>query len=220
MKLEEREAYKWAKYRWECMRRNPELLRLVSENLGKKIVATLFLQPKFEKNALRVVTRTERVDRDLLSPDCSFDEIVDKIRKNHPGIVGKVMACALINSDHAVKYDALSETKIKIEIDLDQVYSVDSLKRLVSEIIDRLYFDAKKLQKIKPKRRPNMTDFDVILKVGDMKREKRKNREIAKAIDPRKYDQNPESAIRLVSYYYKRYKELVDGQGFFDLNYP
>ena len=220
MKLEQREAYKWAKYRWECMRRNPELLNLVSKNLGKKGIAALFLQPKFEKNALRGFAWAERVDCDLLSPDCSFDEIVDKIRKDNPGKVGEVMACALINSDHAVKYDALSNTSIKIEIDFDQVYSIDSLKKLVSEIIDSCYWTAKKLKDIRPKKRPNMTDFDVILKVGDMKRENKKNREIAQEIDPRKYAENPESAIRLVGYYYKRYKELVDGHGFFDLTYP
>jgi len=71
--------------------------------LGKKGIAALFLQSKFEKNALRGFAWAERVDCDLLSPDCSFDEIVDKIRKNKPGIVGEVMAYALINSDHFAK---------------------------------------------------------------------------------------------------------------------
>ena len=91
---------------------------------------------------------------------------------------------------------------------------------MVSEIIDTNYTVALKLKEITPKKRPNMTDFEVILRVGDMKRLGKKNSEIAQVIDPRKYAENPESAIRLTGYYYKRYKELVYCNRFFDLTYP
>jgi hypothetical protein len=220
MSLEKRESYKWAKYRWECMRRNPKVLKALNDTLGKAGIADFFLRQKVEENALAGFAWSERVGANYFSSDYSFDEIISKIRKDNPGVIGEILAYALINSDHAVKYDALSNTKIKIEIDFNQVYSLESLKRLVSEMIESLYLAAKKLKEISPKKRPNMTDFDVILKVGDMKRQGKKNREIAQAIDPRKYAENPESAIRLIGYYHKRYKKQVDGNGFFDLTYP
>ena len=69
------------------------------------------------------------------------------------------------------------------------------------------------------KRKLNLTDFDVILKAGDLWEQGKKNREIAEIIDPRKYKNNPESAITLVRYYRKRYSKLIDG-GFRDIAYP
>lgn len=65
-----------------------------------------------------------------------------------------------------------------------------------------------------------MVDYKVILTVGDMKeKENLTNQEIAKKIDPRKFNKNAESAIRNVSHLYKRYKELVAG-GYKDMILP
>jgi hypothetical protein len=78
-------------------------------------------------------------------------------------------------------------------------------------------------EKIK-KKQAYMIDYDLILKVGDMKeREDMTNEQIAKILFPRNFDINnenakPESKIRQISNYYKLYRELVDGDR--QLSYP
>ncbi len=61
-------------------------------------------------------------------------------------------------------------------------------------------------------------DYDSVLKVGDWKeKDGLTNQEIARKLFPESFKDsddeaaNPESAIRMVSHYYKRYKELVNG---------
>jgi hypothetical protein len=70
-------------------------------------------------------------------------------------------------------------------------------------------FHPKKEQKYK-------IDYDLILKVGDMKEKGMTNKEVAQRIEPRAFrDKNdepadPSSAIRKVSNYYKTYRKLVE----------
>ncbi|MEE9913675.1 MAG: hypothetical protein K4571_18345 [Deltaproteobacteria bacterium] len=60
-------------------------------------------------------------------------------------------------------------------------------------------------------------DYDLILKVGTLKEKGKTNGEIAREINPRAFKDskdepaNPTSAIRMISNYYKTYKELVTG---------
>jgi hypothetical protein len=143
----------------------------------------------------------------------SFDEFIEQEQKADQSSLAEFL------EPGSVKYH-LDKSKLSIEIDLDDIFSYESLKKMVSEIIDQCVMRATIRKDITPKKRPNMTDFDLILKVGDMKREGKKNQEIAKTIHPRKYAKNPESAIRLVCYYNKRYKDLIDNKGFNRLGFP
>jgi hypothetical protein len=149
----------------------------------------------------------------------SFDDFIENKQRENPGLIGEILIHEFLQDVQSVKYHC-DKSRLQIEVDLNEIYSVDSLKKLVSKIIDQFYSVGIKLKDITPKKRPNMTDFETILKVGDMKREGKKNQEIARAIHPRKYAKNPESAIRLVAYYNKRYKDLVDNNGFTKCGYP
>lgn len=152
------------------------------------------------------------------SPELSFDEIIGKIRERDSGLIGEILAFALIEPSW-VKID-LDKAKLKIEIDFDKVYSLESLKKIVTENIEVFYRVAVILGDVIPKKRPNMVDFDIILKVGDMRREGKTNQEIAKLISPRRLREKPESAIREISRLNKRYKELVNEMGFLKLSNP
>ena len=70
-----------------------------------------------------------------------------------------------------------------------------------------------------------MINYDLILQVGRMKEHQHMtNQMIAKELFPRDFDNNnlnakPESKIRQISNYYKKYKELVNG-GYKKITYP
>jgi hypothetical protein len=213
LKVEDQEGYKWAKYRWEFTRRNPEAIDLLRQAAEARGVPFCFILLGPHGNLLPESTRSDP----FWSPDSSFDEIIANIRKKHPGWMGEALLGALVEPD-CLKF-SLEDDKLKIEIDFSFVWSIESLKKLVSNEINAYYVKAVRTKKVVPKKRPNMADFDTILRVGDMKAEGEKNRDIAKAINPRKFKENPESAIRLVAHYHKRYRQLLK-DNFSNFVYP
>lgn len=106
---------------------------------------------------------------------------------------------------------------------------VNSLPELVSILSDELRFHFSTYTSLRNKgsrKQRYSVDYEILLKVGDMKREGKKNAEIARKLFPRDFTvagknalQNPESAIRKIGHYYKKYQKLVD-EGFKTLVYP
>jgi len=124
------------------------------------------------------------------------------------------------------------EPSLTLHIDFRKVNSVTALMKEVSTIIKR---HSKAYRKLKEKKRLYRTDYDLILKIGDMKeKENMTYPEIAKIIFPDdffdefedKYDEdgnavftNPECAAAKALQYHKRYQELVSG-GYQNITYP
>jgi hypothetical protein len=133
-----------------------------------------------------------------------------------------------------------------IRIDFSKVNSLKTLKAVVSELLEKRYnFEALEILEIKEKefmgekaqqisfKRKNKTnrpksykiDYDIYLKVGRMKEyQGMTNEQIAKKIFPRDFqidneNAKPESKIRQISNFYKKYKELVNG-GYKKITYP
>ena len=114
-------------------------------------------------------------------------------------------------------FDNLTRDDLLLRINVRKVNSLTALKETVCELLE---------EKFKKKPRKYESDYDVIIKAGDLKEKgKMTNQAIAKIINPRAFKgtednpANPESAIRMISYYYKRYNELING-GYKDLTYP
>lgn len=112
-----------------------------------------------------------------------------------------------------------SRSILRIEIDFSRVNSIPKLKKEISNRIDlevgRHLDDEEKL---------NKTDYDIILKVGDLNRRGLKDKDIARKLFPEhfdinNYDARPESIIRNMNRLNARYEELVNG-GFKKLTIP
>jgi hypothetical protein len=125
-----------------------------------------------------------------------------------------------------------------LKIEFSKVNSIKALKEAVCKMLDaefsgpkvigglvemkgadggRVLIDCMRLKsKDHPKKGQRYEiDYDLILKVGTLKEESKTNEEIAREINSRAFKDskdepaNPASAIRMISNYYKTYKELV-----------
>ncbi len=203
MSIKNYDFYKWAKYQWEFKRRSPAYKKGYGLYIKKHGVPS-YTQPT-----------------DYPDPSLSFDELIEKNieSSSHYGNLANLIGYLLI-SPKSVSYNFFDdEGKLKIEIDFKLINSINTLKEYVLKIIDESYHLMKELKQIPRKGKKSMVDFDIILQVGDLRGEGKKNREIAEIIDPRKYKKNPESAIRLIAYYHKKYLKLING-GYMDITYP
>jgi hypothetical protein len=116
-------------------------------------------------------------------------------------------------------------SRIRLSIDFTRVNSLSQLKAEVNELLGFHFSNFVKRQKRSARKQTYNVDFRTLLRVGEMKEKERlTNQQIAKKIFPNdfkgeQWGRNPESAIRKVSHYSKRYKELVNG-GYKDLTFP
>jgi len=201
MSIQENDFFDWAKYQWEFKRRSPDYKKFYEKHI-KEHGAPSATQPSAHPD-----------------PALSFDEIIKNIESSDHGILGSLPAYLMILPKSVTNDFGEDGTTLNIEIDFRKINSIESLKKYVIQIIDDAYFAMKKLKALPKRGKKSMVDYDICLQVGDLRRQGKKNREIAAIIDPRKYDENPESAIRLIAYYHKRYLEFVDG-GYMDIVYP
>jgi hypothetical protein len=108
---------------------------------------------------------------------------------------------------------------LTIHINVIRINSIDAIKADIIKVIDNIYNEIVESSKRSNERIPkiNMSDFDIILMVGDMKTKGVTNESIAKKLFPRDFNPDkepskPESAIRKVSHYYNTYKEMIGGK--------
>lgn len=121
---------------------------------------------------------------------------------------------------------------LTLHIDFSKVNSISALKKNINSLIDIRLEQICHLNHLRDQNDPiacaippenlaaihktNETDFEVILQIGDLKREGLTNQQVAKKMFPRDFNPNnesanPESKIRLISGYYRRYNGLVNG---------
>jgi hypothetical protein len=200
MEFKEYEYYNWAKYQWEFKRRSPEYKKIYQKHIkehGAPSSTQFIAYP---------------------DPSLSFDEIMNTLESSEP-TWANFHAYLMLTPMSVTTYHGEDSAKLKITIDFKRINSVESVKKYVAKKIDDAYLEMKKLKVLPKKKKKSMVDFNLILQVGDLKREGKKNREIAEIIDPRKYKENPESAIRLIAYYHKKYLKLING-GYIHITYP
>jgi hypothetical protein len=184
--FEEIKSYDWFKYHWEFMRRGE--YKTLYDNIS------------------------DDQKENFPNPNLSFNDLI--AIENKDSLIDRIyqLKATLPRSVSLKINDGSFPNNISLNIDFSEVNSVKSLKRWVSKIIDDHYNLLVKDGHLPKRKKVSMVDYDIILKVGDLKRKGLKNREIAEIIDPRKFRENPESAIRLVSYYYQRFKKLISGE--------
>lgn len=136
----------------------------------------------------------------------------------------------IVTETHGPRFTKPKQNILVLEIDLNKFNSFTSLTQEVKNHL--IAFDIIRQAKLgttplnmnlkELKRKPKMYlgEFEIVVMVGDMKeKDGLTNEKITEKIDPRKYRENPESAIRNVSHLYKRYKHLVNG-GYREITYP
>ncbi len=217
----------YAKYRWEFMRRDPEYRRdwekaqeirkrvKLEEGLKKVLEETgvMVYPPEYQEEYEQELALCKKyglgLDRAyMFDPDKSFEELTEYSPDFYISMINP-SAVTLSSPDKDPK-------KVRIDIDFNNVNSIAELIRHVS---DRLQEHYETISQDKTQRYGGI-DYDLLLEVGDLKeKEHLKHQEVAQKIDPRKFRENPESAIRNVGHYYKHYKELVNG-GYKDLTFP
>jgi hypothetical protein len=235
------ETIEWVKYRWEFVRRNPEYIRAYEE--AQKLAEALKLpktacseefsykaQPSAEsKSEYRQRTKelceplgVNRVDKD---PRISFDQYfelwIEHGGKDTDDYYGAIEWFAMelgmwppFNYQLEPSPDRFD--RVTLSIDLTKVNSIDALRDYIADTIDWLWIEYQTRFKQKKKTR-KLTDYDLILQVGDMKdKEGLTERAIAKVLFPRDYkidneNANPETAERKVGQYYQKYKAIVNG---------
>jgi len=151
----------------------------------------------------------------MIDPSKSYEELMngpESMEKScfFPGVFWEPWAKAGLHGSHLI-----------IDIDLSKINSIDALKKEVSDLLQFQYAEfyeeyyKEKYQPESEKKRDR--DFEQILRVGELKEQGLKNREIAEEVFPE--DTDPDSAKVKVSQHFKQYKYLVKG-GYKDLIYP
>jgi len=227
-------SFEWVKWRWEFIRRNPQYRkdRQQYHDIIEEIECSseyertykgdyIYYMPYKNSNESELTELTEIINRwdmkAFLDPDKSLDEMIETDSTFVEGEwtqKDKKRALIFYLNPSAVEIVEESETPkftkgkhLVIDIDFTKVNSFSSMREEVIHYVEMYYNDI-----YFPKKKRYMTDYQLILMVGDMKeKQKLKNRQIAEKIEPRRFRENPESAIRNVSYLFKRYKELVNG---------
>lgn len=219
---------RWMKYRWEFMRRTEEYKkdynRLKSGNIARESDYGLHSD---DVNDVKVVVEKffGKSHSFMPNPDLSYEELPVRgnVSESYNGILlfpGYFAHSSFFAEPLFMKVDELT-AQVTITINFDRINSIEQLKKNVSDEIDwRWEFLIQNGIIKKGKRQRYQVDYDLVLKVGDMRYlEDKKNSEIADVIDSKRFRDKPESMIREISRLAKRYKELVSGD-WRELTYP
>jgi len=203
------EDFYWEKYRWEFMRRSPEY-REAYDELQDYLNDSKHTDIEKAYTGLRYINQWGFYPRGskFPNPHNSFEEEFEP--EEVPNYFDRSYS------------STVSAEVLAIWINLKEINSVYEIKtRMVEDFEKALELMKKQDQKPKSRKR---TDYDVILMVGDLREEGLTYEQIAKKIFPRDFNINnenakPESAIRKVGQYYKKYKHLVN-DGYKDVTFP
>lgn len=227
------------KYRWEFMRRDPKYIQAYQEH-SKRFLAVKrdeITQDEYQleesKSAWEFGVRYLRSPArtfDELWPQEKSDDFLDFWEHEYFGAPGAFKWSTSWEHKYRPGENTLIpgwkpslEPIMQIEIHFDHVNSIEALKREVLDTITSQWAEYKERSEHTVQKKQ---DYELFLKVGDLKEQGMTNQEIAKKVFPEDFDNenenrepNPESAIRKVSNYYAKYKELRDG-GYKKLMYP
>lgn len=101
-----------------------------------------------------------------------------------------------------------------IDIDFERINSIDAVKKNVSLMIDSAFADYKKRKTVRREK-----DYELILKIGDLKNSGLKHPEIAAQLFPKEYKTDPVNTTKTMSNRYCDYKELING-GYKSICFP
>ena len=201
----------WLRYRWEFMRRDPEYIKAYNEVKSSG------------KNEERIRKKFGLRGK-LINPKLSYNNLVKQFDgKGLFSVCPKSTNVLSLISWLGIKapiqdYIEYNSNTLVIKIDFDNVNSIDVLKKKIIETINLRWNYYCERSKTKTRK---ITDYDLILKVGDLRENKKFTyKQIAQKLFPDDFvddfsdeseNANPESAETKVKQYYKRYKELVNG---------
>lgn len=218
----------WLKYRWEFLRRDPEFKKIFPKNYIKDRPDPNLpfeeIWGSLDNNSGEELS--EIIKRRLpLMAVLDFQSAVQIIGDKNLTKYAPYMKQGTITSYNVLEHKKkVGVNELVLWIDLEKVNSIDALKQEVLNIIDHYWVTyCSEFKKARKSRK--LIDYDIILKVGDLReKDELKFQQIARRIFPRDFDENnesanPESAIKKVSNYYKKYRELVNG-GWKNLTYP
>jgi len=210
------EIIDWARYRWEFMRRSKKLkaayravLKLRQRAKGPNPSTKYHGTPEHLKEMHLGHKFGIPLPYEIIGfpdPDKSFDKIINE----SPNLLSFQVQTRMPMQSVSFGYNPDDRTKVNIKINFDKVNSVQDLKDFVCAKIDEhhaMYGGA----------RANKTNYDQILKIGELKEQGLKNTEIAAEIYPQDVDLG--NAARKVSRLLKKFNELVNG-GYQDLTFP
>jgi hypothetical protein len=214
----------WAKYRWEFMRRDPDFIKAYDELLnlfghfknGEVIEEELQKAVKNFSKEFNIIPSGSLIDRKK-----SYDELEQEFGKE-----SLIFAFLNRNMGNAVwmvsQYggNPVPKDHLLIEIDFSEVNSLTALRDIINLYVDLEWksFLSKHPEREKTKKlRPS--DFDIIIQVGDLKKE---NKQIScRMLAERCFldDLDPDSRKKKVTQHLARYHELTGG-GWRDFRFP
>lgn len=179
--------------------------------------------PQYTREYLDLIDKiaSDFVEYELYDPNLSFDELIESLGFTDHDEAVVCIANNMGMGGEIVSFPYDDFRRLDVSIDFSKVNSIDSLKMAAVQTIDYYW---KEFCRRNKKRRINLTDYDLILRVGDLKdRQYLTYEQIAEIIFPRDFNfrnekANPESATRKIGQYYKKYREFVNG-GFRDFQY-
>jgi hypothetical protein len=185
----------------------------------------------------------------ILPPDKSLDQIFESLEQESDTSLPPRIPKALIidyilpsviktvRRGDIPRSTDLAQGRLVLEIDFTKFNSPASLMKEVNYSLET-FLGASKYQfafippdeegdriaeniiEVETGARRYKVDYDLLLQIGDMKeKDGLTYQEVAKEINLRKYEVNPQSATRLAGQLYQRYKDLVNG-GYKYITYP
>ncbi len=213
------EIIQWARWRWEFMRRNPKV------RAAYRAVLKLRNRARFPASSTKYYGTAEYLkERELkqkfaipfratLFPDPS--KPYEEIAKEYGSVLGLSTLFFRMNGAR-FGFDPNDMEKVTIRIDFGQVNSIEDLKAYLNQKIDEhLLICCCASNK---RKRVNKTDYDLILKIGQLREQGLSNLEIAKIVYPKETSEL-ENAARKVGLLSQRFNELVQG-GYDALTFP
>jgi hypothetical protein len=99
--------------------------------------------------------------------------------------------------------------RLRLDVDLPRVRDIRTLTRMITRIVEDHWQHYERRHR-RRKAHPDEHDYDLLLKIGDMKDGQGMNyRQIAEQIFPQ--DSHPKSARRRAAKYYRIYRKLIGG---------
>jgi len=235
----------WVRWRWEFMRRDPQYQKAWREvqklrKLAKYSPADREVTvDEFGKWVKHPYVFTEEAEKEseisaifglqggqMINPSKSFEALHKQMGEKDAGsprfrmfFLDNLLPKAL-RVTHAwynsTGMETAKKNRIRLEIDFDEVNSLDTLKKQAIRAIDE-YWDflmptratrgRSPLQTVLANLRPD--DFEKILQVGEL----RKKGLAWAAIESQAFeeDESPESAVKKAQQHHKRYEKLVSG---------
>lgn len=197
----------WVKYRWEFMRRNNEF---------RKAYDDLIAESKNETDPIKKpYVYMRHAYKWGFWPECPrFPNPYNSFEKEFKPEEIQIFFKHDSPLNSGKKYDSkiVGET-LCIFINLKKIGSTEKIKEKALQDIDNSFIEIKKIE---DKARPiKKVDYDLILQVGDLRKEGLTYEQIAKVIFPRDFISSNKkaktaSAIRKAGQYFKRFQELVE----------